>query len=214
MNKIVLAASVAALAAISSTASAWWANPPAMDTAMQEEMRQDANRHAAEQAKMFAEWQTAMREAAQPPAMEMDRAYPMPEMPAFGQMPEFPAFPDFAQMPEFPAMPEFGQMPEFPAMPEFGQAPDFPAMPEFGQMPEFPAFPEFAAAPAMPDYPAPVHGQGRPAHPFAAKQAERRQHMDTRRDEMRKAAETRRAEAIKASQERRASFGNRTCPKA
>ena len=178
MNKIVLAASVAALAAISSTASAWWANPPAMDPAMQEEMRQDANRHAAEQAKMFAEWQTAMREAAQPPAMEMDRAYPMPEMPAFGQMPEFPA------------------------------------MPEFGQMPEFPAFPEFAAAPAMPDYPAPVHGQGRPAHPFAAKQAERRQQMDTRRDEMRKAAETRRAEAIKASQERRASFGNRTCPKA
>jgi len=190
MNKIVLAASVAALAAISSTASAWWANPPAMDTAMQEEMRQDANRHAAEQAKMFAEWQTAMREAAQPPAMEMDRAYPMPEMPAFGQMPEFPP------------------------MPEFGQMPEFPAMPEFGQMPEFPAFPEFAAAPAMPDYPAPVHGQGRPAHPFAAKQAERRQQMDTRRDEMRKAAETRRAEATKASQERRASFGNRTCPKA
>ena len=46
MNKIALAVSVAALAAVSSSASAWWTGAPYGDPAFQQEMRQQAARHA------------------------------------------------------------------------------------------------------------------------------------------------------------------------
>ena len=152
MNKIATVASAAALAAVSMTASAWWANP--YQTCLTEEQKQAmAEQHKAaveQQAKAHEQMMAAHRQMAEQMAARQaefakryqeqgsnlaNTGYPgadFPGMPAFGQMPEFPTMPEFGQMPEFPARPQFGQapnMPEFPAMPEFGQLRGIPEMP-------------------------------------------------------------------------------------
>ena len=159
MNKIATFASAAALAAVSLSASAWWANPyPTCLTEEQKQAMAEQQQAAAEQqAKAYEQMITAQRQMAEQFSVQQaemvkraqeqgfnpaNMGYPMSDYPAMPEMPQF------GQMPELPAMPEFGQMPELPAAPQFGQMPELPAMPEFGQMPEF------AHSPAMPEIPA------------------------------------------------------------
>ncbi|EXJ15200.1 hypothetical protein [Imhoffiella purpurea] len=141
MTKLHLA-SVIALAAASTTASAWYALPPyavapAMTPEQQLEVVEQQKAMMEQQAKAFEQAMEAQRQFA-----EQQADYFKP----FAQNPEtlgFPGHPYGAApaFPEMPPMPELGQYPAFPEMPE---------MPEFGQYPEMPKAPEFGKAPELP----------------------------------------------------------------
>lgn len=176
MSKLVQAASIIALAAVASTAGAWYnALPaPAMTSEMAEQRMQalSAQYHA-----MAEQHAKAMEQAtdAQRRMMEQ-RAAQFAAMPSgFESMsPEIPLVPAFASYPAIP---------EMPGMPELGQ---FPAMPEM------PAIPELGLFPEMPDYPG-VHGmEGQSAS----------EHMKNRLDER----DAYRAKVQQEMQERRAAF--------
>ncbi len=195
MNKIATVASAAALAAVSMSASAWWANPyqPCMTDEQKQAMAEQQQAMMAQRTKAMEQMMEARRKFAEQMANSAPRGfdpmtagYPaMPEFPAMGEFPAMPEMPAFGQAPQFPAMPEmpaFGQAPEFPAMPEmpaFGQSPEFPAMPEmpaFGQAPEFPAMPEMTSPYGM-DMPmaqVPPHMQAR----YDAMQTQRAKAME------------------------------------
>lgn len=111
MSKLIQAISMAALAAATSTAGAWYAAPFQAP---------------------------AMTQAQQPAAVEQIAAnfrpltgHPFGAGHAFPDVPPMPEFGQYPNMPEMPPMPEFRQypaMPEMPAVPAMGR--ERPVMPE------------------------------------------------------------------------------------
>jgi len=124
MMKIATLASVAALAAASMSASAWWTAPygPCGMTEDQQKAMQEQHQAMIEQQNKAMERMMTAQQAGMAKRMQerdvdrMTMGFPggmdpwgemsMPETPAFGQIPEIPGF---GQMPE---MPGFGQMPD------------------------------------------------------------------------------------------------------
>jgi hypothetical protein len=107
MSKLVQAASIIALAAVASTAGAWYNAPPA--AAMTPEMAEQ-HAKAMEQA-MDAQRRMMEQRAAQFAAMPSGPESMSPEIPPVADFASYPA------MPEMPAIPELGPFPEMPDYP-------------------------------------------------------------------------------------------------
>jgi hypothetical protein len=182
MSKLIHAASIIALAAAASSASAWYNAPVVTPEMAEQHMKAVSARHEAMAEQHMKGVDQAME--AHRRMIEQDAArfagMPSGAEHAFPEMPPMPAFGQYPTMPEMPATPELGQ---YPAMPEM------PAMPELGQYPEMPELPSI---PGMQTPDAPELMKTR-LEQMDAQRAKLQQEMQERREAFKTSSEQRRA---------------------
>jgi hypothetical protein len=132
MSKLIHAASIIALAAAASSASAWYNAPVVTPEMAEQHMKAESARHEAMAEQHMKGLDQAMEAHRRMIEQDAARFAGMPSGVdhAFPEMPPMPAFDRYPTMPEMPAMPELGQYPEMPEFPSIQgmQTPEAPEL--------------------------------------------------------------------------------------